>query len=61
MDNSHNEIFERAEARIRSLGFSDDATKRKLEEYAALREAKPRGLSSLGIVEIAEDLMTSFI
>jgi hypothetical protein len=56
--NNDNDIFARAEARIRSLGFSDDATKRKLEEYAVLREKNP---SSLTIVNIAEDLMTSFI
>ena len=55
----HNEIFERAETRIRSLGLSEEATKRKLAEYAALRENKPQGLSSLGVANIAEDLMTS--
>lgn len=54
------EIFDRAEERIRSLGLSDDATERKLAQYAALREDKPRGLSSLDVVNVAEDLMTSF-
>jgi hypothetical protein len=61
MDNSDNEIFERLRERILSLGFSDDATKRKLDQYALLREEKPRGLSALDISNIAEDLMTSFL
>lgn len=56
----HNEIFERAQERILALGLSEDATKRKLAEYAALRENKPQGLSSLGVANTAEDLMTSF-
>jgi hypothetical protein len=56
----HDEIFDRAEERIVSLGLSDDATKRKLDEYAALREKYPQGVSSLTVANIAEDLMTSF-
>lgn len=61
MDDNHKEIFERAKERILSFGFSDEATKRKLDEYVALREANPRGVSSLTVAKIAEDLMTSFI
>lgn len=57
----HNEIFDRAEQRILSLGFSESATKRKLAEYAALRENNLRGVSSLTVAEIAEDLMTTFV
>lgn len=56
----HDEIFERAQERIVSLGLSDDATKRKLDEYAVLRENNPQGVSSLTVANIAEDLMTSF-
>jgi hypothetical protein len=56
----HDDIFDRAQERILALGLSDYMTKRKLAHYAALRESKPRGLSSLDVANIAEDLMTSF-
>ena len=56
----HDEIFDRAEERIRSFGLSDYTTKRKLAQYAVLRENNSRGVSSLTVADIAEDLMTSF-
>lgn len=55
----HNEIFDRAHERILSLKLSKKVATRKLDEYAALRESKSRGLSSLDLVNIAEDLMTT--
>lgn len=55
----HNEIFDRAEERILSFGLSDYTTKRKLAQLAVLRENNLRGLSSLSVVNLAEDLMTS--
>lgn len=54
------DIFDRINHRIYSMGLSDEGIAAKVTEYETLREEKGHRLSALTIAKIAEDLMVSF-